>query len=179
MKYLAVSGFLVVVGALTAACSGSTDRPGTVQDPPAGGASAAGGRTGTGAKGGTAGKGGAAGAKPGESDAGESDAAVPSFDDAGSLGPLVAITSPTVAADPDQGPVIVNDGSTQVEVVCTAVPRDNTGASAVAPSTVAIGLLDAAGKTAAVGAVTTTKNANEYSAKFTIAQVPNGTISFG
>jgi hypothetical protein len=172
MKYLAFSGFVILVGALASGCSGSSDRPPPLAAEQAGGSAGAGGKKGSGGNGGKAGNTGHVG------DAG-GDAAPPDFGDAGSLGPVVTITSPEAVTDPDVGPVIVNDGATQVEVVCTAVPRDGTGASLVAAGTVTIGMLDASGKTVQVGSVAATKNNNEYSAKFTVGPVPNGKVSFG
>lgn len=120
------------------------------------GASGAAGSSGTGGSGGAGGSGGTVGGSGGTAGAGG--------------GPLVEITSPTEALDPNQDVVVTDD---TLEVLCTAQPAPDP----VNPSSVLIELLDYQHAVVDDQVGQATGNPNEYSASFVLTTLANGPIS--
>lgn len=136
------------------ASGGSTgNRPGVAGSSSAG----SGGRGGAGSTGGSeaAGRGGADATSP--------------------AAPVIEITAPAAAKDPNADTVLVDD---QVTVLCTVEKSSVTGAKPVDPSTVKIAMLDADGKQLKTSAGAPTDNDSEYSAAFVLTAVPSGRVSF-
>jgi hypothetical protein len=164
------------VGAIVAsACGGSSDDPPAVPGVdstggkghlPSGGTSGGGGEdtgaTGTGADTGVSGDGSGVGGT----------GAMPSTDPAA---PVVTITDPEGEDDPNGPGVIVER---QVDVTCQAKPAPTIGAT-VEPSSVVIEMLDGNEDVVASLPGTPTTRLNEYSARFSMGDVPeNGEIAF-
>jgi len=154
--------------ALLAGCG--SDKPGNFIGPSgSGGSSATGNRAGAGNAGGREGAAGRGGAG--------------SSDHAGSAGaggtsaaaPVIEITAPVAAKDPNVDTLLIED---EVTVLCTVKKSSVPGAKPVDPSTVKIALSDANGKQLKSSAGATTSNDSEYSATFVISAVPSGPISF-
>jgi len=191
MKYFVATG-LFVLGA-AASCSSSSDRPGVLLDNSGGAGGATSHSGGKGGKGGSsasgaAGKGGAGGAsgKAGSGTAGDS------LGDGGEGGaaattppPVVTITSPVVATDPNVGPVLIGDqAATPITVLCIAVASTEAGAQPLKADSVKIALLDSDGVQKQVHSASPTANAGEFSTTFNIGAAAasdaptNGKISF-
>ncbi len=181
-----VSSFVLV-----ASCGGG-DVP-AVFVPPAGGAGGAGGAHAGGStnRGGSGGKG--SGGHAGSSAAGEASggelgaAGSTETGDAGEGGvggasqtpnspaPVVAITFPTAATDPNVGPVLVaNDSTHLVTVLCVAKESSEVGAFPVDASSVKIALVDANNQITQ-GSARSTGNAGEFAADF---ELRNPTVAF-
>lgn len=123
-----------------------------------GGGSAGRGGTGTGGKAGSNGEGGGGGEVTTDPD-----------------GPIVHVTSPEAVSDPDGGGVLV---ASEITVTCEV--RAASGGNNVDPSTVAIQLMDAAGKVVDEVTAAPTGEPNEYAARVILDKVPeNGVVSFG
>ncbi|HKO52563.1 MAG TPA: hypothetical protein VJV79_32875 [Polyangiaceae bacterium] len=133
------------------------------------GASATGNRAGAG---GSSGRGNAAG----RAGAGDGSAGIGGGTTTSPLAPVIEITAPTAASDPNVGPVLVED---QVTVLCTVKDSPESGAKAVDPSSVKIELFDADGKSIKSSAGASTANKSEYSATFVLAALSSGSVSFG
>jgi hypothetical protein len=158
---------LVCGFALLVAC-GSDKRGGFVTPDGNGGSSATGNRGGSGGRTGTAGRGGA-----GTSGTGGSGG---TGDTTSVLAPVIEITAPVAATDPNVGPVLVDD---EVTVLCTVKDSSESDAKPVDPSSIKIEILDADGKSLKSSAGATTANKFEYSATFVLTAVPSGNVSFG
>ncbi|MEI9941202.1 MAG: hypothetical protein WDO69_28625 [Pseudomonadota bacterium] len=91
------------------------------------------------------------------------------------MAPVIEITNPVSATNPNTDPVLVDD---QVTVLCTAKDSTVSGAKHVDPSSVKIELFDADGKSLKSFAAATTANNSEYSATFVLTAVPSGAVSF-
>jgi hypothetical protein len=185
MRYFLATS-LFVFGA-AASCSDS-DRPNIfVSNGGTNSGGKSGGKAGASGKAGNAGSGGASG-KAGSGDAGNS------MGEAGAGGeaaaaitppPVVTITSPTAATNPDIGPVLIGDqAATPITVLCNAVASTEPDAQPLKADSVKIALLDSAGVQKQVHAATPTANAGEFTATFNIgagatSDAPkNGKISF-
>ncbi len=79
--------------------------------------------------------------------------------------PVIEITTPGAAKDPNVDTILVED---QVTVLCTVTKSSASGAKPVDPSTVKIALLDADGKPLKTNAGATTSNDSEYSSTFVL-----------
>jgi hypothetical protein len=172
-----VMGSVLACGFTMLVACGS-DKPGSFIGPGIanGGASATGNRSGSAGssnQGGSAGRGGAAGA---ENAAGTSaQAGQGGADSTSPAAPVIEITTPPPATDPNGDTVLVDD---QVTVLCTVEKSSAAGAKPVNPSTVKIAMLDAGGKLLKTSAGSTTGNDSEYSATFVLAEMPSGRVSF-
>ena len=131
------------------------------------GSSAAGNKGGSSGRGGGTGASGSAG-RAGDSAQGGSGGTSP-------LAPVIEITNPVSATNPNTGTVIVEE---QVTVRCTAHASSAAGAKPVDPSSVKIELLDADGKSLKSVLGSTTANDSEYSATFVLTAVPSGVVGF-
>lgn len=153
--------------ALLVACG--SDKPGNFI-PPSGsaGSSATGNRGGAGGRDGVAGRGGSDSDQAGNAGSGGKGAT-------SEAAPVIKITSPVAAKDPNVDTLLVDD---QVTVLCTVKKSSVTGAKPVDPSTVKIAILDADGKQLKSSAGATTSNDSEYSASFVLTAVPSGPVSF-
>ena len=163
IRHRVICSVLVAAFLLIAACSGK-ERP-TLVGADYGGASGAPARAGAPARGG------------GTSTAGIPDSGGTGGDGgtASVLDPVVVITTPEAATDPNVDPVLVDD---QVTVLCTVTASAATGAKPVDASSVKIEMLDADGKSLKSFAGVPTAQKNEYSASFVLQPLPSGVISF-
>ena len=160
-------------------CSGKTDAPSIAPAVSYGGsvASNTGGRHSTGGSksgtsvGGSAAAGASAGGTSGQGTS--TGGATGGSGGQASTGPVVKITSPVTVSDPNNGPVL--DGTQpNVTVLCTVT----AGTASINTTSIKIALTDSSGKATNATSVNTTSNANEYSAIFPLAQVPQGTAKF-
>ena len=155
---------VLVAAAVAVACGGSDHGPFT--DPTAGGSTSMAGRPG---HAGSSGSGGDTSMGEGGA-AGETSVGDP-------LLPIVRITSPTAAKDPDVDTVVT---SQPVRVLCDASASKAAGAT-IDTSTVKIEAFGADGKAIGTPMTTSSQNssdANEFVASFPITDVPNGALSF-
>jgi len=91
------------------------------------------------------------------------------------VAPVIEITTPPAASDPNVDTVLVED---QVTVLCTVKKSSAPGAKPVDPSTVKIALFDADGTQLKSSAGSTTSKDSEYSATFVLTEVPSGPVGF-
>lgn len=165
MKYLALVGIVV---ALTVACGSKKDAPVYVGDSGGSGATTSGGSSGhagnhAGGSGGRAGSSGEAG-EAGEAGGGDID----------ELAPVVTITSPTTATDPNNDAVV----SIDTKVKCDVTKGPGPGAT-LASDTVTIEAFDSMGKSIKkIPAVQTVQVEHEFTADFVLTGIPSGSISF-
>jgi hypothetical protein len=161
------------LAALFVSCSGDKHGGFVPPDgPDDGGASATGNRPGAGGSSGRGGggKGGAGNGAGSPSNAGQGGVAPTS-----AAAPVIRITAPVAANDPNVDTLLVED---QITVLCTAKKSTVAGAKPVDPSTVTIALLDADGKQLKSSAGSATDHDSEYSATFVLTAVPSGRVSF-
>jgi len=159
-----VSGFALLV-----ACGGS-DKPGGFVAPNDGGSSGTGNRAGAGNASGRGGAGGTGNLAGSSGTGGQGGIGVTS-----PLAPVIEITTPVAAKDPNADTLLVED---QVTVLCTVKKSSVSGAKPVDPSTVKIAFFDANGKLLKTSAGATTSNDSEYSATFVLTEVPSGPVRF-
>jgi len=157
--------------ALLVACS--SDKHGNFIAPNGDGGSSAGNRSGVAGSSGRAGSAGRAGSG---GDAGTPDTVGQAgLDSTSPAAPVIEITAPLDASDPNLDSVLVGD---QVTVLCTVKKSSAAGAKSVDPSTVKIAMLDAEGEQLKSVAGATTNNDAEFSATFVITEVPSGRVGF-
>jgi hypothetical protein len=164
MKYFALLGVLLVM----VACAGKTDHGNFIVDNGGSGGSVVQPSSGGGGAVGVSGTGGAL------ADAGEGGSAGAS-DTTSALAPIVRITAPQAAHDPNVDRVLIED---QVSVLCTVTAAADPEGAPVDPSSVKIDLLGADGKSIKSSVGVLTSNKNEYTASFVLAGLPGGLVSF-
>jgi len=91
------------------------------------------------------------------------------------LAPTVIITSPAELSDPDEGSVLTGS---EVTATCSATQSAAVDSSKVNSATVKLALSNAAGKVLEEKPGIPTSEANEYSAKFSLTEVPSGVVTF-
>ena len=165
MKYVALLGVLLMM----VACAGKADHPGVIVPDSHGGSAGRAGHAGSGS-GGSAGVSGTAAS----ADAGDGGSAGAS-DTTSVLAPVVRITAPQAAHDPNVDRVLIED---QVSVLCTVTASADPEAMPVDPSSVKIDMLGPDGKSLKSSAGVLTSNKNEYTASFVLAGLPSGLVSF-
>lgn len=97
------------------------------------------------------------------------------------LAPVVTITSPLKASDPNASTVLVEDAKTVVNglvvVTCTAVQGSAANAT-IDPATVQLEMFDGKGASQKQSPGVTTGTPGEYSATFNLSGIANGPMSF-
>lgn len=135
--------------------------------------------------GGSAGRAGAGGRSSGGSAGRSAGGSGGETGDGGVDAPVVTITNPKAAKDPNKDEIVANGvGDVKddiVTVICTAIPVDGESMSRVKSAFVSIVALDAMGAVIQPTPPMVKQNparATEYTASFNFAMVPNGAIAF-
>lgn len=93
----------------------------------------------------------------------------------GAMAPILEIVTPAAVSNPDNGSVLVD---ATVDVVCKITKSSVPGASDVAASSVKISLIPLSGSPIEKTGASVATQPNEYTANFTLTDIPNGPVSF-